>query len=238
MRCITMVRFEMMPQRTGVLWLVSLTALIACGRSAGAETAKPESSAPMAAATGVTRADGGKGPREHRLIPLRPMSGDVEILYGDPDAAGEPFVMRIRELPGTIVPPHSHPVDEHITILKGTWYFGLGEEFDRARLEELKPGSYAFAPKGASMFGYAPEEVIVQVHGIGPFEIRWHGGLRTLDDPDAKTAFRFARGQQIGSPRGTGRIVEGYGSGRIIQYEIERAEGGRFMVNEDEIRTR
>jgi hypothetical protein len=39
----------MMRQRTGALWLVSMAALIACG--AGAETAKPESSRPKAAAS-------------------------------------------------------------------------------------------------------------------------------------------------------------------------------------------
>jgi len=48
---------------------------------------------PMAAATGVTRAGVAKGSRAARVVPLRAMSGDVEILYGDPEVAGEPFVM-------------------------------------------------------------------------------------------------------------------------------------------------
>lgn len=191
---------------------------------------------PMAAATGVARADSGKGLRDARVIPLRAMSGDVEILYGDPEAAGEPFVMRIRELPGTIVPPHSHPVDENITVVQGTWYFGNGERYDTAALRELKTGAYAFAPKGTWMFGYAPAAVIVQVHGIGPFHIRWHGGLKTLDDPDAKSTSKFSRGERVIAPRGGGRIVEGYASGAIVQYEIEPADGERFMVSQDEIR--
>ena len=59
--------------------------------------------------------------------------------------------MRIRELPGAIVPPHSHPVDEHITVVEGTWYFALGDEFKPEALQELKVGSYAFAPMGSSM---------------------------------------------------------------------------------------
>ena len=46
--------------------------------------------------------------REHRVIPIKPMSQEVEILYGDPEREGEPFVMRIGELPGTIIPPHKH----------------------------------------------------------------------------------------------------------------------------------
>jgi quercetin dioxygenase-like cupin family protein len=58
-----------------------------------------------------------------RLVPLKPMSEEVEILYGNPEAAGQPFVMRIGELPGGIIPPHRHPVDEHITVVEGTLWF-------------------------------------------------------------------------------------------------------------------
>ena len=43
-------------------------------------------------------------PRQARIIPIKVMSQDVEILYGDPEKVGEPFVMRIRELPGGIIP--------------------------------------------------------------------------------------------------------------------------------------
>ena len=224
--------------RTRACLLFSLATLVSCERSAPpADTPQRELHPPMAAASGVARADGGKGPREHRVIPLRSMSGDVEILYGDPEAIGEPFVMRIRELPGTVVPPHSHPVDEHITVVQGTWYFGLGEEFNPQLLAELKAGTYAFAPKGSWMFGYSPDGAIVQVHGIGPFQIHWHGGLKTLDDPDAKLTFRFGRGEQIASSRGPGRIAQGYASGKLIQYEIEGSNGGRFMAHEHELRS-
>ncbi len=107
---------------------------------------------------------------EHRIVPLQPMSRDVEVIHGDPDVAGKPFVMRIRELPGTIIPPHKHPVDEHITVVQGTIYFAVGEKFDRAALQQIKTGGYAFIPKGSTMFGYIPDAAIVQVHGIGPFQ--------------------------------------------------------------------
>jgi quercetin dioxygenase-like cupin family protein len=88
----------------------------------------------LAATTGVRTAHGAAA-REFRVVPLGPMGGDVEILTGHPDSAGRPFVMRIRELPGTIVPPHSHPVDEHVTVVQGTWYFARGERFDSARAD-------------------------------------------------------------------------------------------------------
>ncbi len=178
----------------------------------------------------------------HRIIPIKQMSQDVEILYGDPEKVGEPFVMRIRELPGGIIPPHKHPVDEHITVVQGTIYFGVGDKFDRAALKQMKTGSYAFIPKGSTMFGYTPEAAIVQVHGFGPFHIHWRAGtnwrdsLKTLDSPDAGTIFKFRKGERVVTKRGRGRIRQGYDSGEIIGYEIDGEDGGLFMAEEGEIK--
>ena len=177
----------------------------------------------------------------HRVVPLRPMSQDVEVVYGDPEVPGEPFVMRIRELPGGIIPPHRHPVDEHITVLQGTLYFAVGDKFDRAAAAELKAGSYAFIPKGTTMFGFTPEAAIVQVHGVGPFHIHWRAGsswrnaLKTLDDPDAGSVFKFMKGERVVARRGSGRIRQGYDSGEIIGYEIDGDDGILFMAEEREL---
>ena len=174
--------------------------------------------------------------REARLVPLRPLTTDVEVIFGDPEAAGQPFVMRIRELPGTIIPPHSHPVDEHITVLEGTFFFAVSDTFDLSLLKELKAGSYAFAPKGSTMFGASPEGAVVQVHGIGPFHIHWRDGSLTLDDSRAREVFRFRKGDRVTTPRGPGRIKQGYASGAHIQYEVEQSEGKLFMALQSETR--
>jgi hypothetical protein len=170
------------------------------------------------------------------------MSQDVEVLYGDPERPGEPFVMRIRELPGGIIPPHRHPVDEHITVVQGTLYFAVGDTFDRAAVQELKTGSYAFIPKGRTMFGYTPDAAIVQVHGVGPFHIHWRAGkewrdrLKTLDDPDAASVFKFKKGDRVIAKLGRGRIRQGYDSGEIIGYEIDGENGVLFIAEERELR--
>lgn len=193
-------------------------------------------SSPFSAATGITKAEGAADLRAARVVPLQRMTGDVEILYGDPEKAGEPFVMRIRELPGTIVPLHSHPVDEHITVVEGTWYFGVGDTWDRTALKEIKAGGYAFAPRGSTMFGFSPDGAVVQVHGVGPFHIHWAHGAKTLDDADAAVVFTFRRGERVDTPRGKGTIRHGYASGEIIQYEIAGDDGNMFMVSENELR--
>src|SRR5918992_847001 len=194
--------------------------------------------------TSVTGLGQPKETRQHRIIPLRPLSQDFEVIYGDPEGVGEPFVMRIRELPGTIIPPHKHPVDEHITVVQGTIYFGVGEKFDRAAMKEIKPGGYAFIPKGSTMFGYIPDGAIVQVHGVGPFHIHWRAGnqwldnYKTLDDPDAGSVFKFKKGERVVTKRRKGRIRQGYFSGEVLQYEIEDEDGILFMANEEELQRR
>ena len=220
--------------RSSVILIACCAACRSEQPAAGAHRAQLRSA--TAAASGVTRADEHTGLRDPRIIPLRAPPGDVDILYGDPDLAGQPFVMRIQELPGTVIPPHSHPVDEHITVLRGTWYFGLGETYDTTKLRPLKDGAYAFAPAGVSMFGYSPDSAIVQVHGVGPFHILWRNGLVTADDSTASATFRFRRGEVVVSPRGRGRIRQAYASGSVIQYDIERANGTRFMADERDVR--
>jgi quercetin dioxygenase-like cupin family protein len=177
----------------------------------------------------------------HRIIPIQEMTQDVDVLYGDPEKAGEPFVIRIRELAGGIIPPHRHPVDEHITVVKGTLYFAVGDKFDRALLKVMKTGSYAFIPKGKIMFGYTPDAAIVQVHGVGPFHIHWRAGdhwrneLTTLDSPGAANVFKFKRGDRVTTPRGRGRIRQGYDSGEVIGYEIEGSKGELFIAVEGDV---
>lgn len=181
-------------------------------------------------------------PDSARIINLAPMSQDVQVLYGDPEAEGKPFVLRIRELAGGAIPPHRHPVDEHITVVQGTLFFGTGEVYDRAHMRELKTGDYAFIPSGTTMFGYTPDAAIVQVHGVGPFHIHWRAGnqwrqqLRTLDDADAAPVFKFKRGERVTTPRGTGRIRQGYDSGEVVGYEIDGDDGTLFMGLQDEVR--
>jgi quercetin dioxygenase-like cupin family protein len=173
--------------------------------------------------------------RQAHMFPMHAMASDVEVLSGDPEAVGKPFVIRIRELPGSIVPPHTHPVDENITVVQGTWYFGTGPEMDRKAMRALPAGSYAFAPAGTTMFGYAPHGAIVQVHGIGPFHIFWKHGSHSLADADAAKIFRFHKGDTIRAPLGTGRILDGYASGPYIEYEVQAADGKLFMAEEKDI---
>ena len=53
------------------------------------------------------------------------------VLEGDPAREGV-FTMRLRLPDGFEVRPHWHTQVEHVTVISGTLYLGVGERYDRA----------------------------------------------------------------------------------------------------------
>jgi quercetin dioxygenase-like cupin family protein len=199
------------------------------------------SSTPAAAA----KAAKPKALREPVFAPIHAMTDQDELVYGDTKAVGKPFVVRVRELSGTIAAPHTHTFDENITVLQGTWYFGIGDRFDPAKLHELPAGSFIFIPSGTPMFGYAKNgPVTVQIHGIGPYTQKFCHPLATLDTSKAAegsehaspSSFRFRKGDLVVSPQGSGRIRQGYATGNVVEYEVVAADGGVFMAQEHDMK--
>jgi len=99
----------------------------------------------------------------------------MAILAGDPKKPGGLFTIRIKDSAGFKIPIHWHPTDEHVTVLSGTLYFGLGDKFDRTKAKAYPAGSYFMIPAKTNMYGWADEEFIVQIHGVGPFEVHLLG---------------------------------------------------------------
>ena len=90
-------------------------------------------------------------------------------LLGDSSQGGA-WVERVKIPAGGRVLAHTHPHDELITVIEGTWYLGEGEKFDPARLKGYRPGSFIIIPAGIPHFGAAKEgDVIVQLSGTGKF---------------------------------------------------------------------
>lgn len=126
--------------------------------------------------------------KEHlMLVPQDIQSADlpeipgvkVTVLHGDPGKAG-PFVVRVRYPANGRVPPHTHPVTEHLTVISGTFHVGMGEKFDRSKTRPLPAGSFAIAPADSSPhFAWTSEETVLQVHGTGPW------GINYVDPNDA-----------------------------------------------------
>ena len=92
----------------------------------------------------------------------------ITLVSGDPAEEGF-YILRAKFPPGTFSRPHYHSTDRHVTVIKGTWYAGTDDSFDRDKTVPLETGSYMMHPAGAVHYdGAKDEEVIVEIKGIGP----------------------------------------------------------------------
>jgi quercetin dioxygenase-like cupin family protein len=112
--------------------------------------------------------------------PGLPPGAQAAVLVGDPGKAGVAFVLRAKLPDGYKVPPHWHASDENVTVLKGKLLVGKGEILDPAKMEELPAGSFMRMPKTMRHSALAKGETIIQIHGIGPFDINY---VNAADDP-------------------------------------------------------
>jgi quercetin dioxygenase-like cupin family protein len=103
----------------------------------------------------------------------------VAVLEGDPTKEG-PFTMRLKLPGGYRIPPHTHPKTERLTVISGTFRFGMGDRFEEKMLRDLPAGAYGYWPAGMKHFVQAKGETIVQLHGVGPWQIVY---LTPSDDP-------------------------------------------------------
>jgi quercetin dioxygenase-like cupin family protein len=97
------------------------------------------------------------------------------VIDGDPKSSG-PFVIRLKLPPKTTIGLHTHPATESVTVLSGTLYFAAGDKFDPKAAKAFGPGSYFSIGQGKPMFAYSKDsEVIAQIHGTGPWGIKYLG---------------------------------------------------------------
>jgi uncharacterized RmlC-like cupin family protein len=94
-------------------------------------------------------------------------------LFGDSSQGGT-WIDRVKIPGGARVFAHTHPQDELVTVIEGTWYLGDGAKFDSAKLKGYPAGSFIFIPAGIPHFVAAKEgTVIVQLSGIGRFQTNY-----------------------------------------------------------------
>lgn len=111
-----------------------------------------------------------------------PRGAMLAVVEGKPSEPG-PFTMRLKFPAGYRVAPHFHPAIEHLTVLSGTIHFGMGDSFEAGKLTPMRAGSFIVMPAGTSHFVEAKEETVVQVHGVGPWGVKY---VNPEDDPGKK----------------------------------------------------
>lgn len=111
--------------------------------------------------------------------PSLPPGAQAARLLGSPAEEG-PFVLRLKFPAGFIVPPHMHSKDEFIVVLSGDLVINSGEKVDQAALKGLPAGTFFHLPSGMAHYLFAETESVVQLNGMGPFDVRY---IDPKDDP-------------------------------------------------------
>jgi len=108
-----------------------------------------------------------------------PPGAKLAVLEGDPTQPGA-FTMRLWMPDGYTIPPHFHAVAEHVTVIQGTFLVGMGEQLDASKFSELPTGTFGLIPPGMKHFARAKGEVVLQLHGTGPWGLTY---VNPADDP-------------------------------------------------------
>ena len=74
-----------------------------------------------------------------------PPGAEAAVLFGDPSKEGL-FALRLKLPQGYRVPPHTHPVDEVVTVISGTFGLGMGKTADQSQAQPLPAGSFFALP--------------------------------------------------------------------------------------------
>jgi uncharacterized protein (TIGR02246 family) len=94
----------------------------------------------------------------------------LAVLHGDPGGKGD-YTIRLKFPAGYMFPAHYHPNAEHLTVLSGTFLLSMGEK-EGGTLREYQAGDFLYIPPKKPHYGGAKNETVIQLHGIGPFEIK------------------------------------------------------------------
>lgn len=71
-----------------------------------------------------------------------------------------------------------------MTVISGRFAISSGETIDRAKMQVLAPGSFVHLPAGMPHYAAAEGETVVQINGVGPFDVIY---INPNDDPRKKT---------------------------------------------------
>jgi quercetin dioxygenase-like cupin family protein len=108
---------------------------------------------------------------------------EVVTILGDASKPGV-YAQLLKVGADAQIPAHHHAGDRVGTVLQGTWHFGYGGQFDKAKLKTLPVGSVYTEPANAPHFAMTTNEpVVVLLTGIGPTDTVYEN---PADDPTRK----------------------------------------------------
>jgi quercetin dioxygenase-like cupin family protein len=112
-----------------------------------------------------------------------PPGAEAAVLFGDPSKEGL-FALRLKLPDGYSVPPHTHPVDEVVTVISGTFNLGMGETADQSATQALPAGSFFALPPDMAHYVFIDGETVIQISTVGPWGLTY---VNPEDDPRPKS---------------------------------------------------
>ena len=138
--------------------------------------------APMAAESPAHVMENLKAAKWGPAPPILPPGAQIAVLAGDPTKPA-PYTVRLKFPAGYAIPAHSHPTDEHVAVVSGELFMGMGTKLDRSVGMGLGVGGFALMPAHANHFAYTYVETTIVLFGQGPVEFKY---VNPADDPTAK----------------------------------------------------
>ena len=114
-----------------------------------------------------------------QAAPGLPPGAQVAVLFGDP-ARPEMLALRLKMPKGYVVPPHTHPTQEVITVMSGRLLVGDGATADRAMTTPVSAGGIFVIPANHPHYAYVDDDAEIQANGMGPFVMDY---VNPDDDP-------------------------------------------------------
>lgn len=152
---------------------IALAATAASAQSAGPKLPDYAKTPAELTATPSTGGAGGSGNAKVEVV----------TILGDASKPGI-YTQLLKVGAGAQIPAHHHAGDRVGTVLSGTWHFGYGSEFDKAKLKTLPVGSVYTEPANEPHFAMTGNEpVIVMLTGTGPTDTIYE---KPADDPTRK----------------------------------------------------
>jgi hypothetical protein len=99
----------------------------------------------------------------------RPQGCKLTLLEGDWSTPGVPFTYAFFMPDGVWFPPHVHPSDARVTVVKGTLLLGHGTKLDKTAARTIELGSTAFVPADLPHFEGSKGETIIIGSAVPPW---------------------------------------------------------------------
>jgi quercetin dioxygenase-like cupin family protein len=114
--------------------------------------------------------------------PSLPKGAKLAVLYGDPSKDGL-FVVRVKLPANYKIAAHSHPTDEVVTVLSGTFLVGMGDKLAPASAKAFPAGSLIVAPAKVNHFAMTKQPTVLEISAMGPLALIY---VNPADDPSKK----------------------------------------------------